>query len=83
MLIGVGISLSFEIYQLFSCWGGPDISDVILNVLGVFLGAILYDFLITRISSKVINTLALVCIVIAIPLDIFAIINSIIHFPGF
>ena len=83
MLIGTGISFLFEVYQLFSAWGGPDITDVILNGLGVYLGILLYNFLSPRIKSKVINTCALVTIVIAIPLDIFAIINSIINFPGF
>ena len=78
-----GISFLFEVYQLFSAWGGPDITDVILNGLGVYLGILLYNFLSPRIKSKVINTCALVTIVIAIPLDIFAIINSIINFPGF
>ena len=83
MLIGFGISFGFEVFQLFSAWGGPDMSDIVLNVIGVLCGILLYDFLIKRLKSKVINLLALIFIGIAIPFDVFAIVNSIIHFPGF
>ena len=83
ILIGVGISFGFEVFQLFSTWGGPDISDIVLNVIGVLSGMLLYDFLSPRLKSKAINLTALIFIVIAIPLDIFAIVNSVIHFPGF
>ena len=83
MLIGTGTSFLFEVYQLFSAWGGPDITDVILNGLGVYFGILLYDFLAPRIKSKVINVCALILIAIAIPVDVFAIISSIINFPGF
>lgn len=83
MLIGIGITFGFEIFQLFSCWGGFDISDATLNILGVYLGIVLYDWLFPRIKSKIINAIALCSIAVAIPLDIFAIINSVIYFPGF
>ena len=83
MLIGTGTSFCFEVFQLFSAWGGPDISDIILNAIGVLFGILLYDLLIKRIESKVVNLLALIFIVVAIPLDVYAIVNSVIHFPGF
>ena len=83
MLIGIGISFLFEIYQLFSAWGGPDITDVFLNALGAFFGIMLYEFLWPHLKDKAVNILALIFIALAIPLDVFAIINSIIHFPGF
>ena len=83
MLIGTSISFSFEIFQLFSCWGGIDISDFILNAIGVYLGILLCDFILNTQKGKYLNLLVLLCIALAIPLDAYAIINSVINFPGF
>ena len=83
ILIGLGVSASFEIFQLLSYWGGFDVSDIVLNLLGVYLGVVLHNFLSPRLKSKFINSCVIICIIIAIPFDLFAVANSIINFPGF
>ncbi len=81
-VFATAFSLAVEIFQLFSGWGGFDISDVILNVLGALLGVWLYKVLATRFQNRTINALAVCLIATVLPVDIFAIINSIINFPG-
>ena len=82
LLISFGITVAIEIFQLFSCWGGFEYMDIVLNMLGAIIGVLLYKpFL--KIKNRLINLLALIATAILIPIDIFAIINSIIHFPGF
>ena len=83
ILIGGIFSLSIETFQLFSCWGGPDYIDIISNTIGVALGVWIYKFLRRRLTDEFINKLALWSVIIAAPAATFAIINSIINFPGF
>ena len=75
--------MSIETFQLFSCWGGPDYIDIISNTVGVALGVWIYKFLRRRLADELINKLALWSVIIAAPAATFAIINSIINFPGF
>ena len=83
ILIGGIFSLSIEIFQLFSCWGGPDYIDLISNTLGVALGVWIYKLIRHRLADELINKLALWSVVITAPAAAFAVINSIINFPGF
>ena len=83
LLISALFSLSIEVFQLFSCWGGPDYIDIISNTLGAAIGIPIYIFLRARIKEETIDKLALGFTIAFIPLTIFAIINSIINFPGF
>ena len=82
ILAGGLFSLSIETFQLFSCWGGPDYIDLISNTLGVAIGVLIYELLRPRLSEDTINKIALWSTVIASPVAIFAIVNSIINFPG-
>ena len=75
-------SLGVEVFQLFSCWGGPDYIDIISNTFGAFLGLFIYDFLRPRINDLMINKIAKWSVIISTPVALFAIINSIINFPG-
>ena len=74
-------SLSVEIFQLFSGWGGPDPTDLIMNFLGALLGVYLYNLLRPKIKDNAINIIVVCCLVLAIPLSVFATVNSIIYFP--
>lgn len=80
--IGVGFSLAIEVFQLFSCWGGPDLMDIVQNTLGVFLGTLIYELVRPRISDDKVNKIALVTTIVLIPFTVFIIINTILHFPG-
>jgi glycopeptide antibiotics resistance protein len=75
-------SLGVEVFQLFSCWGGPDYIDIISNTLGALFGIFIYDFVRPKISDEAINKMAKWAVGIFTPVAIFAIINSIINFPG-
>ena len=83
LLISALFSLGIEAFQLFSCWGGPDYIDIISNTLGAAIGIPIYNILRPRIKEETIDKLALGFTIAFIPLTIFAIINSIINFPGF
>ncbi len=80
-LIAAGISLGIEIFQLLSCWGGFDISDWMLNVFGAYLGIVLFDKLVPRFSQKLQYSIIAAYALIAIPVDVFAIINTALNFP--
>ena len=71
-----------EVFQLISCYGGFRLDDIILNTFGTLLGVVLVERLIPKIKPYLINKIVRVLIYIAIPFDIFFIINTIIHFPG-
>ena len=76
-------SLAVEVYQLFSCWGGFEPTDLITNTFGGCLGILIYVLILKRMTNDSINRCALVCCSLLVPLDVFFIINSIINFPGF
>ena len=81
LLVSLAFILGIEIFQLFSCWGGFDFTDVIMNVLGVYIGFLIYDLLYPVLSAKLINKLALITLFPAITVTLFAITLTIIHFP--
>ena len=73
--------LSVEVFQLFSGWGGFDPTDLIMNLLGVYLGYLIFDLLYKRLSVTLINKLSFVCIFISGPIALFALIRTILNFP--
>lgn len=75
-------SLAVEIFQLFSGWGGPDIIDIVLNILGAWLGVLIFRYILSRLSVKTLNTIAFCLICVSVPFAVFVIIRSIIYFPG-
>ena len=81
VLCGFAFSLGVEIFQLFSGWGGFDFADLVLNTLGTFLGVVLYDVLFKKLSERAISITLCICLALIIPLDAYAIINTITHFP--
>ena len=78
---GAFFSLSVEVFQLFSCWGGPDYIDLILNTLGAALGVLFYKHLRPRLTCKTINRITAALLAVFAPLATFAVINSIANFP--
>jgi glycopeptide antibiotics resistance protein len=81
--LGAAFSFAIEVYQLFSCWGGPDYMDILLNTLGVLLGAMIHEAIAPRLKEKTINKWAFGTSVFMLPFAVFAVVNSIINFPGF
>ena len=81
ILSGFLFSFCVEIFQLFSGWGGIDFMDVVLNGFGAILGVILYNLFFCKFPPKIVNVIAIVGLALVIPMDTFAIINTILHFP--
>ena len=81
-LLSFATVLCIEIFQLISCYGGFRLDDIVLNTLGALIGVILTEKCIPKVKPELINRIARVLIYIAIPFDLFFIINTIIHFPG-
>ena len=80
LLLAGGISMAIEIFQLFSCWGGFDVSDWILNVLGAWLGVVLFKPF-AKLTDKTQCVILGVCSLIVLPVNIFAIVNTALNFP--
>jgi len=82
-LISAGLtSLSVEVFQLLSGWGGPDPTDVILNFGGTLIGVYLYRAFRPRLKDRAINFIAVLCSAAALPVSAFAVINTIVNFPA-
>ena len=73
--------LGIEIFQLFSGWGGFDPTDIFLNMLGCIFGYALFDLFYDKLSTKTINVLATLFVLLATPIAAFAIINTYNNFP--
>lgn len=78
-IIFIAATLGFESFQLFTGLGGFDITDIITNTLGGFLGLWLYRIAFLRMPDHSLNRLSFVVNLIATPFAIYAIYNTIIH----
>ncbi|MGM9857990.1 MAG: VanZ family protein [Bacilli bacterium] len=72
ILISFLLSTIFEVEQLITALGYCDINDVITNVLGACLGAIIPIIFKGEKSNKVTNILCIVFLVILTPILIYA-----------
>lgn len=72
-------SVIFEISQLFTGFGGCDTTDLICNTLGGVLGMIVYYIFRKKVPDKAINVINLVVTILASPVCVYAIVNSIIN----
>ena len=75
-------ALGIELFQLISGYGGLKIEDLVEYMVGAIVGIVLFERGIPKVSPEIINNIARVLIYIAIPCDLFFVINTIIHFPG-
>ncbi len=74
-------SASAEVFQLFSCFGGFDPTDIFLNTLGAFLGCLLMKHIRKHMSEKAMSATMLV---LTPPVSIWAmvaVVLTIINFP--
>lgn len=72
-------SAIFEVSQLFTGFGGCDTTDLICNILGGVLGMMVYYIFRKKVPDKAINITNLVVIILASPVCVYAIVNSIIN----
>jgi len=73
-------SFVFETIQLFTGIGGPEIYDLITNLLGGLLGLWLYNKIENKLSHKLTNRFCMIFIVVGVPLCAVAIVTSVLIF---
>ena len=81
-VISFGASLFLEVFQLFTLMGSYQSEDLIVNTLGGIIGYLLYKLIYKDTPRRmlILNIISLVVIVMAIPVVIYATINTIINF---
>lgn len=81
LLLALALSLGVETFQLFSGWGGPDPTDLFLNVLGAYIGSKIFNPLYTRLPMQKVNALIYAILLPSIPCTVFVIVQTIVRFP--
>ena len=81
LLSSLTLSIAIEIFQLVTCIGGFEPTDIILNTLGGFVGIILYEKLFHKISLVPLNATITVLICLLLPFDVFIIIKTANNWP--
>jgi glycopeptide antibiotics resistance protein len=77
----LAFSAAVEIFQLFSGFGGFDLTDLFLNALGGFTGAILYQKIRPLLSQRTVNIILLSMVAPAFIFALFVFVRTIIYFP--
>lgn len=72
-------SFAFELSQLFTGFGGCSVLDLVSNTIGGYIGILFYIYNNNRLTTKKLNIIYIVVIVIFFPISIYAIINTINH----
>ena len=76
----VTATIAVEGFQLFSGIGGFDVTDLLTNSLGGFIGLWMYNTVFSKMSPHIVNRVSFVINFIAAPIAVFAIYNTVIHF---
>ncbi len=77
LLISFLISLTFEIYQLFTLLGFFALDDLIANTLGFIIGYVFYLLALKNMKKITLTTLFSFAILIALPFCVYAIITTV------
>lgn len=72
-------SLAYELSQLFTGFGGCSIKDIFANTLGGCIGILFYVYNKEQVTVKKINIILSTVIVLFLPVAIYAVINTMIH----
>ena len=83
VLIGLLLTIVFEISQFFTCIGMFNVYDLLSNFLGCIIGYVLFLLLHKFICKKVIDVANIVVIAIFSPICVYAIIMTIINFGSY
>ena len=79
-IIFISATIGFEMHQLLTGLGGFDVTDLINNALGGFIGLWLYKAFLSKLQDHTLNRFSFAINLIATPIAIYAIINTIKHF---
>lgn len=84
LLITFGVSLFFELFQLFTVIGSFTIQDLMTNVIGGIIGYLVYKLIFIKKESKqrttILNVISIIGIIVFVPILLYGIINTIKHF---
>lgn len=84
LLITFGVSLFFEVFQLFTVIGSFTIHDLMTNVIGGIIGYLVYKLIFIKKESKhrttILNVISIIGIIVFVPILLYGIINTIKHF---
>ena len=79
--IGLGLSIIFEVFQLFSLIGSFSSKDMITNTLGVIIGNFFSVLIVKKENNKIkmfiLNIISIIVIVVFVPIAIYAFGNTI------
>lgn len=79
----VVFSVGVEFAQLFTCLGGLEITDILMNSLGGFAGIWIYTRFRPGIKDETVNKVCLWINCICAPLAIYALINTALALPRY
>ena len=77
----LALSLAVEIFQLFSGFGGFDPTDLFLNALGGYIGAVLYQKIRPLLPQRTVSIILLSFVAPVFIFALFVFVRTIIYFP--
>lgn len=80
VLVSFGLSVFYEGLQYVLAFGSTDITDVIFNGIGGYIGCVICSVLIKKDKEKFLNILNKILICVGIPLAIYCIVSTAIVF---
>ena len=80
LIVAVCLTGIFEGVQLFTCVGQWTAIDLVANTLGYVIGYLIYRLLVKYLPSRFVGRVALVIILIATPVAVFAIYQTVANF---
>ncbi len=83
--VGTALSCSFavELYQLFSCMGGLDPTDILINTLGAAAGVWLYRKIRPKMQDKTVEKILWSVSAAFAPLALYALVSTALAFPRY
>ncbi len=83
--VGTALACSFavELYQLFSCMGGLDPTDVLINTLGAVTGVWLYRKIRPKMQDKTVEKILWSVSAVFAPLALYALVSTVLAFPRY
>ena len=81
-LTGFVLIAGIELTQLFARMGGFDVIDAVTNLLGVALGLLVQRKMMCKMTSRAIDKASKICLMIFVPVAIFALYTLVFVFPG-
>lgn len=83
IIVGMVVSLMYEVTQYIIALGTSDITDIIMNTTGSLLGYIIYRNTFAKMKEKTNNIVMITCIIVGSIVSVYGIINTINSFDQY